>query len=339
MRSNDKSAATNGLVAADLHDSQKAKMSDISKINTKNPVSNGTFRQREIAPGKFALAFGLLIFVFCGNAQAQKTALIAFDGVEIFSLPLDDQAPIAQLMQGDTVRVIGQRGPWVKVEFAPGKKGWMQVQVSKGQPKNAGRRSPRARGQRSSGHMGSAAAFAKRGTDGASASLGNTGQEPHAGPADEIVRQPARQIGEKTTGKFGYAFGMGMLETDFAYNWKFVFHQTPRLALEGSFKHALGQAANSYLLMANWTYLLQAKGRFLPYLTAGMGVINTVPERSIDTGGVSHMAVNYGAGVRKFFRNNITFLLGGSMYTVFVGKGVRNFKELTLGLMVGKFWD
>ncbi len=269
------------------------------------------------------------------TAAAQNRALITLDGVRLYSLPMVDETPVAVLMKGDTVRVIGQRGDWVKVEFAQEKQGWMRVQVRKGKGDHAGTRASRARNRQS--HFSGAELTKTHGEAGnGTRNLPATGRDISG--ADDI-RRPTQGLHSNTYRRFGYAFGMGLLETDFTYNWKFVFHQTERLALEGSFKHALGQAADSYLIMANFSYLLKQNDKFLPFLTAGMGVINTAPERSVDTGSVSNMAINYGVGARKYFRQNLTLLLNATMYTVFLGKGVSHFKELTIGLMVGRFWD
>ncbi|MFQ5649861.1 MAG: SH3 domain-containing protein [bacterium] len=278
------------------------------------------------------------------QATAQQRALIALDGVKVFSLPMVDDSPLTVLVKGDTVRVIGQRSKWVKIEFAPGKKGWMQVQLPDRERQRARSQKRRTASQGRAGQMSRQPELhaATNGHRGAAAAKGTSrrGVPASGGRApDEIRPATSYQSEGSTYRRFGYAFGMGVLETDFTYNWKFVFHQTPRLALEGSFKHALGQAADSYLIMANFLYLLQQRKSWLPYLTGGMGVINTVPERSIDTGSVSHMAVNYGVGARKFVRQNLSLLVNASVYTVFVGKGVRHFKEVTIGLLVGKFWD
>ena len=64
-----------------------------------------------------------------------------------------------------------------------------------------------------------------------------------------------------------------------------------------------------------------------------------VPERSVDSRGVSHMALNYGVGVRKHLKRHMSLLVNLSQYTVFVGKGMSNFREFTIGFLVGKFWE
>ena len=168
----------------------------------------------------------------------------------------------------------------------------------------------------------------------------NTNRDGSSAP--DLRRKPKRhpQFGPRAHRRFGYSFGMGLLEMDFTYNWKFIFHTTQRLALVGSFKHTLGNAADSYFILANLSYLLKENNsRFMPFVTAGMGVINTVPKRSIGTDGVSNMTINYGIGARKYFRKNLSFLFNVTQYTAFVGKGINNFREFTIGLLVGKFWD
>jgi len=265
------------------------------------------------------------------NLLAQR-AIIAFDGVEIYSLPMIEESPFAVLDEGDTVRVIGQRGDWVKIAFEQGEKGWMQVQVKRPVPDGSQGMSRRiARGGRSGLSAGAVSAGRVVGN--------RLSKNADATRPDIIADRPKKQPAATPYRRFGYTFGIGLLASDFTYNWKFIFHQTPRLALEGSFKHAIGQSASSYIMMANLSYLLQQDKGFLPFVTGGLGVINTVPERSIDDSGISHMAVNYGVGARKHLRNSLSLLFNATQYTVFLGDGISNFREFTVGVLVGKFWD
>ncbi|RMF69298.1 MAG: hypothetical protein D6743_02045 [Calditrichaeota bacterium] len=266
----------------------------------------------------------LTVFVIMGRVDEgfAQQAVIVMDGVKLYSLPMVEDSPVAVLARGDTVRVIGQRGGWVKVEFAEGQKGWMRLQV----PRKRAPHHSRSKRQ-NNGLAGNGVAKTK-------APVGS------ARP-DRIRKKPKPRpdLSDGSYRRFGYSFGMGFVESDFSYNWKFVFQSTRRLALEGSFKHVLGSAADSYFIMANWTYLLDEKKELLPYLTAGLGVINTVPDRSIDADAVSNMAINYGIGVRKHFKRNMSFTLTATQFTAFVGKGTKNFREFRFGFLVGKFWD
>ncbi len=269
-----------------------------------------------------------------------QNALIALDGVRIFSLPMVDESPVAILSKGDTVRVIGQRGEWVKVEMTSGKKGWMLLQVQRAETTSKrpevtpwsgtnGRSAPDIDDQNGLGMLP-----VSRNGDHLAARNATNDLAPDV---DTMKSRTGSTAQEKSL--FGYAFGMGLLEGDFIYDWKFVYYTKPGLAMVGSFKHALGEAADSYFIMVNWDYHLKENGSFLPYLSAGMGVINTVPERSIELGGVSNMTINYGFGALKRLRKNMTLRINASVYTVFIGKGAHHFKELAIGFMVGEFWQ
>lgn len=262
------------------------------------------------------------------NAYAQR-AIIALDGVKIYSLPMEDDLPTATLAQGDTVRVIGQRGDWVKIAFQDGLKGWMKLHVEKKAATNG--KSHKISNQRieKNGTAESTNGFHHEETNGNSEE-----------PPDRVQKPPDKpQVKDTIYRRFGYSFGMGVIELDYTYNWKFVFHSTTRFALEGSFRHVLGDAADSYFIMANFAYLLKDKGKLMPYITAGMGVINTVPARSVGLDGVSNMAVNVGVGARKFVNEKLSLVFNANQYTTFVGKGASHFREFTVGLLVGKFWD
>jgi opacity protein-like surface antigen len=265
----------------------------------------------------FALFFAL-ITLEAGQAFGQK-AVIALDGVKIYTLPMVEDSPVSTLSKDDTVYVLGRRGGWIKVACQDGVKGWMQLQVRKK------RDSAKKKGRTRLAHNG--ASF-----------NGSNGSEMKP---DRVASPAASEprFDEGIYRRFGYSFGMGLVQLDYTYNWKFVFHSTPRLALEGSFKHVLGSSADSYFIMANLAYLLKDGSQTLPYVTGGIGIINTVPDRSIDTDSVSNMAINYGLGARRHINEKLSLVIAATQYTTFVGKNIRQFNEITAGLLVGKFWD
>ncbi len=273
-------------------------------------------------------ALSLLVSVLLGlpgsPARAQR-ALVARDGVAVYALPLEDEQPVMVLSRGDTVNVLGRRGDWVKITRADGRRGWMRLQAQ-GNGKKRAKQAPQ---------------HPKRSESEPPMLASNGSRAKGVETPDRVVptRNTKNQSDPAVYRRFGYAFGMGLVELDYTYNWKFVFHSRPRLALEGSFKHVLGDAANSYFLMANFSYLLKESGRTLPYATAGLGVITTVPERSVDLGSVSHMALNYGFGLRRHLRNKLSLLLAATQYATFVGRSVTFFNEITVGVLVGRFWD
>ncbi|MCH7754569.1 SH3 domain-containing protein [candidate division KSB1 bacterium] len=260
-----------------------------------------------------------------------QRAVIAVDDAEIYSLPWVDGAPITMLSKGDTVNIIGKRGEWVKIHFADGRKGWMQIQVRKQHPPINDR--AKTNGQAIPGNRRSGInSTAKNGTY-------TNGTRKTNGKAPDLVKKKRPVPGDEIYRRFGYSFGMGFIATDYTYSWKFVFHSTPKLALEGSFKHVLGKAADSYFIMSNLSYMLKETGKTRPYVTAGMGVINTVPDRSIGSDTVSNMAINYGVGARKYLTEKLSLIFTASQFSIFVGKNISNFREYTLGILVGKFWD
>ena len=280
-----------------------------------------------ISTAKVASTMCVCVMLIAARGVKAQRAVIGPDVVKVYSLPMIDEKPIATVTKGDTVRVIGQRGQWVKIALSNGRRGWMPVEVRKSKAAPAKRKNP---------------LMTSEITEVRSALR----QENETARAPSLSRKPDLLNGAKRTPneqtiyrRFGYSFGMGLIQLDYTYNWKFVFHSTPRLALEGSFKHALGEAADSYFIMANLSYLLKEHGKILPFVTGGMGVINTVPDRGIGSDSVSHMAINYGVGARKYLSPKLSVTGHATQFTTFVGKGIRHFREFTIGLLVGKFWD
>jgi hypothetical protein len=262
------------------------------------------------------------------DALAQR-ALIAVDGVKVYALPMEDIQASAALAKGDTVRVIGQRGEWVKIAFHDGQKGWMKLHVEKSAAANG-------KSQPSSNQ-----AAPKSSAPEASNGFHNKLTNGHSEAQPDSLRNPPQQPRSrtKTHSRFGYSFGLGAIELEFTYNWKFVFHSTPRLALEGSFRHALGDAADSYFIAANFLYLFKEKGRLRPYFAGGVGAINTAPARSVGSDGGSNLAVNVGVGARRLLKENLSLVVNVSQYTAFVDNGVDHYREFSAGILVGRFWE
>ncbi len=297
-------------------------------VNFKFIPSAGCFRMKcRLLSLKWMMAIAALTGIQAGGAAdalAQR-ALIAVDGVKVYALPMEDIQPSDTLAKGDTVRVIGQRGEWVKIAFHDGQKGWMKLHVEKSAAANGN-------SQTSSNSKSSAPeasnGFHKKLTNG------------HSEEQPDSLRKPPEQprSRNKTHSRFGYSFGLGVIELEFTYNWKFVFHSSQRLALEGSFRHALGDAADSYFIAANVSYLLKEKGKLRPYLTGGAGAIKTAPARSVGSDGASNIAVNVGVGARRLLKENLSLVVNVNHYTAFVGNGVANYREFSAGILVGRFW-
>jgi len=279
----------------------------------------------------FYIIFIMFVLSLPKPTLAQR-AVIKLDGVNIYSLPMVQRTPLATLSKGDIVRVIGQRGTWVKIEFNDRQKGWMLLQVRKNKdtPNGKARKTKKRNREqkRTNTHDSNGVGLGKN-------NISKT-RDPY-----KITKQRKESPvnAEQLYRRFGYSFGMGILESDFTYNWKFVFHSTPRLALVGSFKHALGSTADSYFIIANLSYLLKENAKMLPFITGGLGVINTVPARGIGIDSVSNMAINYGFGFRKYLRRNMALIFSLTQYTVFVGKGYQHSQDFTIGLLVGNFWN
>jgi hypothetical protein len=265
-------------------------------------------------------------------------AVISRDTVEIYDLPGIAANPVAVLSKGDTVRVIGQRGNWIKIVYQNQSRAWMPIDIEK----------PEYRGETTGDELEPG----KDITSDANQGIVHGQQVFAAAPVpDRIIADPepeqpvteptprAPDFGPRSPGRFGYSFSAGLMESDFAYSWRFVFHTTPKLTMNGMFKHVLGEAADSYIMLTSFNWFFSRQAKTLPYFTAGMGVITTVPERSIDLDSVSHMMLNYGIGIRQYVHKSISLTFGVSQNTVFVESQTNHFREFSFGFLVGRFWN
>ncbi|MEK7728878.1 MAG: SH3 domain-containing protein [candidate division KSB1 bacterium] len=136
----------------------------------------------------------------------------------------------------------------------------------------------------------------------------------------------------------GVVLGLGTLGGDFAYIGRFYYRNLPRWELEGSFEYVAGQIASIYLMHVNPRYVRPIKSRFDGYLTAGVGVINTVPIQSAGGKTISNMALNYGLGVQRRLNNKNWLRADLRQFTAIRQQGSLNFLEFTVGLGIGMRW-
>lgn len=136
----------------------------------------------------------------------------------------------------------------------------------------------------------------------------------------------------------GIVLGLGTFGGDFVYAGRFYYRNLPRWELEGSFEYVAGQIASIYLMHANARYVRPVKRRFEGYLTAGAGVINTVPIQSAGGKTISNMALNYGLGVQRRLNHNNWLRADLRQFTAIRKQGTLNFLEFTVGIAIGMRW-
>jgi opacity protein-like surface antigen len=96
--------------------------------------------------------------------------------------------------------------------------------------------------------------------------------------------------------------------------------------LELSGKQVIGKLANLYPLSINAILNLSTRSRLIPYGTAGIGLLLTVPTATIGDETVSSMAINFGAGARYYFTKSFGIRTEVKQYITNV-KSSRDLKE------------
>ena len=243
------------------------------------------------------------------SASAQ-TAILKDAATPVKEKPSQASPLIATLASGDTVRFLMMSGPWVKIAFHGKREGWMFI---------GARPAPDEAPQASVSNGGAT----------------TSATPPHPPPA----RGPAPVPGIPSTDG-GLSFHLGSFSGDFTYVGKFYYRSMPALYLEGTFQYVAGDIASLYLMYGNLKYVRPIGQRFDGTLTAGVGVINTIPIQSAGSKSASNMAINYGAGLQRHLKNNNWLRIDLRQYLALLKRnGTATFLEFTVGIAIGIQWS
>jgi len=280
--------------------------------------------------------FILLVVVLSSVAWSQ-TAVIRSGSLKVFDAPQANARLLMKLSEGDTVKVIEQRGAWAKLQL-PGKSiGWMQLSESTSAAlfkKNRGSQNvnalpPAQKSLEQPVRPDSLAANQTSEETSLMSSLRNM-------PASEQEIQIGRGLSDTNANlNLGISFSLGALGENFAYSGRFMYRTLPKIFIEGSFQHVPGDVAASLLVHSNLLYDFSIAPRWDGWITGGVGVISTSPTKTVGAKSVSNMEVNYGIGVRRYLKQR-TYLRGDlRQFSVMTDNGTKNYIEFAFGIVIG----
>jgi len=269
-------------------------------------------------PFQLGLIVCFWMILLSGSAVAQRIVL-KDASTPIAEQPSPKSRVIAVLAKGDTVRVLKLNGAWAQVAFRNKKKGWMFVgrsmaSTSTSTPKTTPAPTPSAQPTNN--------ALAKE--------IKPAEQTPTSNPPLIAIPSPADG---------GISLHIGSFSGQFTYVGKFYYRTLSTLYVEGTFQYVAGNIASFYLMYGNAKYVRPLGRNFDGTLTAGVGVINSVPVRAAGVKSVSNMAFNYGFGVQRYLKNSNWLRLDMRQYTAIRSRqGLANFFEFTAGIAIGIRW-
>jgi hypothetical protein len=248
----------------------------------------------------------LVVWLSLLNVSAlAQTAILKDAATPIAEQPSPKSRVIAVLAAGDSVRILKTEGAWMQVAFRGKKKGWMFVGVNN-------TLAPKSKNETRVEEKKVEA------------------QNPAAGALPADVR-PA------TDG--GVSFHLGTFSGQFTYVGKFYYRSIPSIYVEGTFQYVAGEIASFYLMHGNAKYIRPLSRRLDGTVTAGLGVINTVPIRSAGGKSISNMALNYGVGVQRHLKNNNWLRADLRQYAALRKQGTVTFLEFIVGVAIGIRWS
>lgn len=164
----------------------------------------------------------------------------------------------------------------------------------------------------------------------------------YLGKNPELNRKPKRPATLWTPEPLppgGISFHLGAFSSAFTYVGKISYRNLPRMDIETTLQYATSKVASFYLLYGNVRYLRPLKPRYDGWLTAGAGVINTVPLSAANNDARSNMVINYGLGVQRHLRGNNWLRADLRQFNAFANQGLVNFVEFTVGITIGVDWS
>ncbi len=282
---------------------------------------NLTLAFKKITFSTRLLPFSTILFLWLlllGDSANAQRVVLKDATTPIAEQPSAKSRVIAVLGKGDTVRVLKTVTPWVQVAFRGKQKGWMYV----------GRATTATAAKAPSLTSPEIAA-----------------KPANAPPVEEV--KPLEQTATTTSpavsapsGDGGISFHLGSFSQQFTYVGKFYYRTLPRIYVEGTFQYVAGNVASNYLMYGNAKYVRPLSRRIDGTVTAGVGVINSVPVRAAGVKSVSNMAFNFGVGVQRYLKNSNWLRADIREYTVIRNRqGLANFFEFTVGIAIGVRWS
>lgn len=280
--------------------------------------STPAFKKNVFSSGR--ARFSLLVLVWStllvGSAAAQRV-ILKDAATPIAEQPSPQSRVIAVLAKGDSVRVLQFNGVWAQVAFRGKQKGWMYV----------GRKSTTAKPP--------TPATAPT----PSAKPSNTAPVEEMKPVEQTPMGGTTVAPTPPVTDGGISFHLGSFSQQFTYVGKFYYRTLPALYVEGTFQYVAGNVASNYLMYGNAKYVRPLGRRLEGTLTAGVGVINTVPVSAAGSKSVSNMVFNYGLGVQRYLKNSNWLRADLREYTALRSKGLTNFFEFSVGIAIGIRWS
>jgi len=283
---------------------------------------------------KLILTSAVLMWISVGWSQ---TAVIRSGSLKVFDAPQANARLLMKLSEGDTVKVIEQRGAWAKLQL-PGKRvGWMQLSES-----TSAALFKKNRGPQNVNALPQAAKSVETAVRQDSLTNDETAEQTSliSSLRNMPVSEQEMQIGRgqpdtNSNLNLGISFSLGALGESFAYSGRFMYRTLPKIFIEGAFQHVPGDVAASLLVHSNLLYDFSVAPRWDGWITGGVGVISTSPTKTVGAKSVSNMEVNYGIGVRRYLKHR-TYLRGDlRQFSVMTDNGTKNYIEFAFGIVIG----
>ncbi len=146
------------------------------------------------------------------------------------------------------------------------------------------------------------------------------------------IRQTSLNADAPFPSKGGLSLSLGFMGGDFSYIGKFHYYNMPNGALEGSFQFVAGNTLALYPMDMNFKFFWRRINTFRSYVSAGFGIITSVPVKSADAKSSSNLSFNYGLGLQKPLQSRTFVRIDLRQFLVFGDQSILNFLELSAGL-------
>ncbi len=239
---------------------------------------------------------GIALFGAFGAVSAQTVTVKK--QLTIYEKPHPRSRVVKILPPGSRIKFLGSRAGWDRIAWAAGKTGWINLKL----PSKASR--PVVQKSTHTHRHG----------------------EPDRKPANRR-RPPSRLM---RTGTF---FGMGAMNFDFSYAFRFFHGNWPRTWMEGSFQFVADKVVSVYLMDMSFRRVWLRTRHFDAWYSAGMGVMTSVPVKAADQRSISNLAFNFGIGGQKALDRKRAVRVDFRNFYALKSGGIAAFWDVSVGLV------
>ncbi len=244
----------------------------------------------------YITSIAVVCSLFSPDAVSGQTVRIK-RSIVVYTRPDADSPVLKVLSSGSKIKFLGSREGWDRIAWAAGKTGWINLKM------------PAAKVRRHAVNSG-----------GHNHGVDRTRLSGKKRPPSRVMRT-------------GTLFGMGVMNFDFSYVFRFFHGNWPRTWMEGSFQFVADKVVSVYIMDMSFRRMWVRTRLFDTWYSAGVGVMTSVPVKAADKRSISNLAFNIGIGGQKALDRKRAVRVDFKNFYALGNGGISSFWDVSVGLV------